>query len=309
MGWLDSVVEIGTLGLVDDVTGSEAAAAAATAGATRSAAAMTAANEENRGYQEDIYRQQMGLWNPYQTAGLDAMGQYQAGIGGQPSYTGTEAYSGGLSYDPFSFDPSQVTLDPGIQRRQQQGEQAVNRALGQGGFNVSGNRLAEVMKYNQGLASDEYSRAYGRQYGAATDAYARGRQGAMDQYNVGYQQNQDIYGRGIDAYNIQNQQYNDRMQRYGALMGMGMQGTSNISGALGTMGQNVGAGILGAGGIQADLASNLANIQAAEATSNWNTLMDVGGLAATAYGAGAFGGGGGGGDWSQSYSSDWWNSP
>jgi hypothetical protein len=55
-------------------------------------------------------------------------------------------------------DPSSVSKLPGYQFQLDQGVQAVDRAAGAKGMLGSGNRLAELMHYGQGLASDFYGK-------------------------------------------------------------------------------------------------------------------------------------------------------
>ena len=100
-----------------------------------------------------------------------------------------------------------------------------------------------------------------------------------------------------NAYNRRQQGisnlYNLATMGQNAAVGQANQGTS--------MGGQVSSSILQGGQAQAGLASDLASIRGAEATSGWNSLMQVGGLAASAYGAGMFGGGAAGGAVSTDY--------
>jgi len=86
--------------------------------------------------------------------------------------------------------------------------------------------------------------------------------------------------------------YDRRQQGIQNLMNLAIMGQSAAAGqsaAGGVMGGNITQAMTTAGQSQADLYSNLGNINAAAATAPWNTLMDVGGVAATYYGAGGGG--------------------
>jgi len=92
-----------------------------------------------------------------------------------PSGGGTTA--GGTVYDPFAQYRSQFgsqlagmmspgasfgTSDPSYDWRFNQGLEAVNRTAAAKGQLGSGNRLQELMKYGQGMASTEFGAQFGR---------------------------------------------------------------------------------------------------------------------------------------------------
>ena len=61
-----------------------------------------------------------------------------------------------------TFDPSNLTIDPGYAFRLQQGQQALQKsALARGGL-LGGGTLKSLTNYAQGLASTEYQNAYNR---------------------------------------------------------------------------------------------------------------------------------------------------
>jgi hypothetical protein len=64
--------------------------------------------------------------------------------------------------------------DPGYAFRREQGEEAIQRAAGAQGSPYSGATLKELMKFNQGLASDEYGRAYARREATLQQLGGRG---------------------------------------------------------------------------------------------------------------------------------------
>ena len=95
-GLVNKVVEIGTLGLVDDITGQDAVADAAQAAAGVQADASLAGIEEQR-RQFDISQEQAA---PFREAGVGALGQQQAllGLSGQDAqqaaFSGLEESAG-----------------------------------------------------------------------------------------------------------------------------------------------------------------------------------------------------------------------
>ena len=232
---------------ISAITGDRAADAASDA--SRYATDATAA-EQRRQYDQTRLDQQ-----PYREAGVNALGQYQAGIGDQgqplPVYQQTpiyNAFSPGQAPDQyaaapaFSFDQYQLENSPGYQFRLNQGTEAVNRGAAQTGNLNSGARLLALQDFGQGLASQEYGNEYARQFGANQDAFNRNVSGyglnyqrnqdlynrGVNEYGLGQQQNQDIYNRGLNTFNIANQQNQDLygrgqnvLNRYASLAGLG----------------------------------------------------------------------------------------
>lgn len=60
------------------------------------------------------------------------------------------------------FSAADFQTDPGYQFRQQQGEQGMERSASARGELLSGGAVKDAMRFNQGLASDEYTNAYNR---------------------------------------------------------------------------------------------------------------------------------------------------
>lgn len=59
-------------------------------------------------------------------------------------------------------NPSSIESDPSYQFRLEQGNQAINRSAAAKGMLGSGNVLAELAKYGQGMASQEYGNQFNR---------------------------------------------------------------------------------------------------------------------------------------------------
>lgn len=60
------------------------------------------------------------------------------------------------------FGMQDFQADPGYQFRQQQGQQALERSAAARGGLLSGAAMKDAMRFNQGLASDEYTNAFNR---------------------------------------------------------------------------------------------------------------------------------------------------
>lgn len=88
-----------------------------------------------------------------------------------------------------------------------------------------------------------------------------------------------------NAYNRWQQDLSNQFN----LAQMGQSAASNVGAAGGQMGSRVGQSILSGGQAESQMYSNIGNIQAGAAMAPWNTVMDIGQMAASAYG----GGGGG----------------
>ena len=124
----------------------------------------------------------------------------------------------------FEFDASDLEDDPGYQWRLEQGQKGIERAGSAGGFLGSGRTLKRMGRWSQGLASQEYDRAYGRErsefdlrrdqtrgaYGRAWDEFgqrqhqtlgAYGR--ATDEYDRRYSQSLDAYGRDVQQWGLE----------------------------------------------------------------------------------------------------------
>lgn len=114
---------------------------------------------------EDIAAKQFALQKPYYDAGTAALGKMSGGFGA------------------YEQDPYNKFL-------QEQGQQGVERSMAAKGMLGSGNTLAELAKYNQGIAGAGYQDWFKNQgtiagFGAPAasnmgNAYAGGRQGSAD---------------------------------------------------------------------------------------------------------------------------------
>lgn len=130
----------------------------------------------------------------------------------QPAAT-TTSPPPGLGYGALlrPFGMSDFQADPGYQFRQQEGEKGLQRARAASGGLGSGAFLKDAMRFNQGLATDEYGRSFDR-----------------------YRLNQG-----------------DTFNRLASLAGIGQTATNQTSAAAGNFGSQIGSNIIGAGNARA----------------------------------------------------------
>lgn len=102
-------------------------------------------------------REAMALAEPWRQAGMAGLNRLQEelGIGGDPN-----AANYGRSARDFSM--SDFTEDPGYQFRQDRGMKALERSAAARGGLYSGKAIKDTLDFSQGLASQEYGRAFDR---------------------------------------------------------------------------------------------------------------------------------------------------
>ena len=99
----------------------------------------------------DVYNTQVGQLQPYLGAGAQGVNDLAA----------AERPGGALSQQ-FSFNPEDLTNDPGYKFQLQQGMQAVSRAAAANGTLGTGGTLKALLQYGQGLAGTTFNQAYQR---------------------------------------------------------------------------------------------------------------------------------------------------
>lgn len=105
----------------------------------------------------------MGGMGQARTDLMGGMGAAQSAYGPLTQYMQYGQQAGGLLGGLAGNDPRQNwQQDPGYQFRQQQGEQAINRAASAAGGRLSGRTLKDLSSFNQDLASQEYGNAVNR---------------------------------------------------------------------------------------------------------------------------------------------------
>ena len=164
---------------------------------------------------------------------------------------------GGALTQQFSFNPSDLTQDPGYQFQLQQGDQAASRQAAATGNAQSGNLQTALAQYNQGLAGTTFNNAYNR----ALTTFQTNRQNTLQPLNT-------LIGAGQNATG----QFNSALQNYG-----NTTGTNDIAGAV--YGGN--AGINGAKSIS-DLLLGIGNAKAGGSIAQGNIWSNFTNNATTA---------------------------
>lgn len=216
--------------------------------------------EEFNPVERGIYAQQEAAQRAYEakTAGLDQ--EYKGATGSlDDAYYAEER---GLRDKIARGD---ITVDPGYQFRQEQGQQAIDRSAASRGSLRSGGTFKDIQDYSQGLASQEFQAGTNRLYdlyglgqgnfqqrrGNLTGDYDRSRQYAGDDYSQlgGYLDNR--LGNERDTF----------ARRYGGITdqrGFDMDRFNRRAGGVGSLneqGQNALQQQTGLAGILADLAA------------------------------------------------------
>lgn len=108
------------------------------------------------------YRAQQGAQASTQMSLADFMAQFGGmGGGGNSSGSGTAQFQSGLSdaesrLKSLLDNPDSIQQTAGYKFRVGQGQEALQRSMGARGLLNSGNRLTELTKYGQDMASQEY---------------------------------------------------------------------------------------------------------------------------------------------------------
>ena len=141
--------------------------------------------------------------NPFGGAGASG-----AGGAGAPQFSNADnRFATGLTDAESRLralldNPDSINQSGAYKFRVKQGEEALQRQMGAKGMLNSGNRLQELTKYGQDMASQEYDNQYGR-LGSLLGNYTQG-------YTADKNANVNLYGQQANAFN-QAQGNQDRM--------------------------------------------------------------------------------------------------
>lgn len=154
---------------------------------------------------------------------------------GQPmSY---EAYAGKV---PEFVAPTADTVrnDPGYQFRMEQGSRAIQGGAAAKGNLLSGKAQKELAEYGQGLASDEYDRAYNRGltgWRAEMEGSREGYGRYLDTFDRQRGAEQEKYGRAVTGYGFETSRdatgYNRALERFLTNQGIGRDEWATMSDA------------------------------------------------------------------------------
>lgn len=222
--------------------------------------------------QEKMFNKSVALQEPWRQAGLESLGTLRQGLAEgrytmvpssfnyqEQDYT-APTYRGGPRYQEEDFN---FQADPGYQFRLKEGEKAIQRSAAARGNLMSGGTMKALAQYGQGMASQEYSNAYGRfdrdrQFGRGVyesdRAFGRGSFESDRGFGRGnYLQDRAFgYGSAQDDYNRRSASLSDRYNRLA-----GMSGTGQV------VSGNLGSQAMAQGGNLAEMYAQQGNINAA----------------------------------------------
>lgn len=266
------------------------------------------ADADYRGAKHELANPSMPRWQDYGLSGPTARMPEQA-TGSAPQGSPPEAaWRGAATVDQqgnvlpaqaapgveqfnapeFNFD---FKTDPGFQFRMGEGVNALqNSAAGRTGI-LSGNTLRGITEFGQGLASEEYGKAYGRargeytqDYGNAWDRYLnqldleRQRYGrATSEETAAYGRATDQYGRDLARSNTQTgRNWNRYGQQYAAATDTYNRGMGNRTARLNTLQSLAGVGqqaVNTGTSLGANYANSVGNMSMNSANNIGNTMM------------------------------------
>lgn len=234
--------------LWNDVTGVTAGRAARDASRAQQDAIKYGIDIQNEQFQQS--REDMMPWMEYGRQNLGTMAD-------KMSYGYFDMPNEDLEGPAFNFN---MQMDPGYQFRMDQSSKALRNAAAARGNRMSGGTMADLMDRQGQVASDEYGRAFGRQYGMYQDQYGR----RQNEYTRRAANLSDQYNRLASAAGVGQSQAN-------SLANLGQGYASNMGNMYNQMGAAQAGGIMG----QANARMN----------SPFNQLLyQLPGLAASYYG-------------------------
>ena len=200
--------------------------------AERAANAQAAASQQGIDTQLEMYYQSKTDYLPFYKAGVNAL------TGLQKTPSGAKAPTLPSTTIDFTFDPN----DQMYKIRQEEGEEAINRALVARGLYGSRPGINALTDFNTKLIADEVSQQYGR----AVDKYGRDYTTAIDEFNIENKLVGQEYGKYLDLTKL----------GAGAAQSMGqsaIQTGQGVATQYGQIGNALAQGQLGEGQAQAGM--------------------------------------------------------
>lgn len=136
--------------------------------AGKSADQLAQSQREALALYEKMFNKNIELNEPFRSAGVQGINR-MSDLLGLSGNTGATGY--GSLMKPFGMADFQA--DPGYSFRQGEGMKALDRAAAAGGRFNSGRSMKDILRFSQGLASDEYGKAEGRYRSNQTDQFNR----------------------------------------------------------------------------------------------------------------------------------------
>ena len=206
----------------------------------RAASTQAAAAERGIQAQEDALNRQISLNEPFRQAGVASQNRLMTLLGiKSPTPSVVGAAGSEFVTDPNSpdfgkyardFSAADFTADPGYAFRLSEGMKALDRTAAARGGLLSGATFKGAERYGQGLASDEYQRAYER--------YNTNRANQLNPL-MGYATGPGMSATAASSNAAQNfgTQTGQNLQDVGTARASGYLGSANaLSGALNTAG-------------------------------------------------------------------------
>lgn len=159
--------------IVSSITGSKAAKKAAEQqrkAAEQAAAKVRVAGQQATEAQNVAFQGGKAALQPFYNTGYDANQALATGLGlGGGEYGSAEGVPLGeltkkilLNLKGFNPTQAEIQLDPGVQFRLDQAQRLIENSAAAKGNVLGGGTLKELEKYSQGLASEEYGKAWER---------------------------------------------------------------------------------------------------------------------------------------------------
>jgi len=170
-GVAESAKKTGETAATDIIAAGEKAATDVTATGEQAAVDVTAAGEkagkgawlsaeEANALLKEIYGGAVADLEPYKAAGATALETLTKGTA-----------EGGEFNKPFTA--ADLEFDPGYQFRMEEGQKALERSAAARGTLLGGGTLKALSRYSQGVASDEYSKAFERARISRNDRFSQ----------------------------------------------------------------------------------------------------------------------------------------
>jgi hypothetical protein len=141
------------------VAGAALGSAVIGAVSSRKAAKQQAKSADNATeLQREMFEKQNELQEPFRQAGISSKNRLMTLLGMDQATSGDPEY-GSLMRD---FSAGDFQADPGYQFRQAEGQKGLERSAAARGGLLSGGAVREAMRFNSGLASQEYGNAFNR---------------------------------------------------------------------------------------------------------------------------------------------------
>lgn len=202
---------------------------------------------ENRVQSEGMRGEQTNLQTPWVNSGINALGDLE-------SFRMREVDP----YQASQFGGVNMGQDPGLAFRMKSGVNALDASAANKGTLFSGPQQKALLEFGQNLGSEEFSNAYGRQYGQFMDKEAASR----DQFN-----RDRGYTSDLDQY---------RMNQLGNVAGMGQGATNQLAGSLANIGSSELANQMMLRGAKGDVNASIAQAPWKAGTASLNNLGGMG---------------------------------